>query len=96
VVKINCFGYYGGDSSVACSDCTARKRCKAILLSDGFDVVADSIEELMAALPDTNDYNDSDRIPALVVELIRTSEKNIPTWFPGSNVSVDEVTADLI
>lgn len=41
-----CFGFYNESSE--CLQCIARKRCKAIMISDGMDMIAEGLlEELL-------------------------------------------------
>jgi len=52
---ITCFGFYGGETTnvaegIICSSCTHKRRCKALLITDGFDVVAGVIETLLEEL----------------------------------------------
>jgi len=50
--KESCFGFFGGESLAACKNCTAQRRCKAVLVSDGFTILGDSIDQMVAELPD--------------------------------------------
>lgn len=51
--KRTCFGFFTGDDS--CQRCAAAKKCKAVLVSNGFDIAAGILEELLATLPE-GDY----------------------------------------
>lgn len=42
-----CFGFF--NDSVSCNNCPAVKRCRAILVSDGFDVLAGLLSEIVEA-----------------------------------------------
>lgn len=48
--KRTCFGFFTGEDS--CQRCAAAKKCKAVLVSDGFDVAGGILEELLATLPE--------------------------------------------
>ncbi len=41
----NCFGFF--NDSISCKNCPAEKRCRAILISDGFEVVAAMLEVIL-------------------------------------------------
>jgi hypothetical protein len=66
-----CFGFYSGGP--VCATCTATKRCKAIVVSNGFDIVADALGQMLATLPDQN-YRDTDRVSELVDQLLDPPE----------------------
>ena len=53
-----------------CNQCSARQRCKAILISNGFDIVAAAVDSLVLQLPDDGAYYDTDRVPSLVDQLM--------------------------
>jgi hypothetical protein len=40
-----CFGFF--NDSVACQNCPAIKRCRAILVSDGFDILGSFLDEVL-------------------------------------------------
>jgi len=63
----DCFGFYMGNP--ICNACAARQRCKAILISNGFDIVAASVDQMVMDLPANGAFKDTDRIPALVDQL---------------------------
>lgn len=48
--KRTCFGFFTGEPE-NCQRCAAAKKCKALLVSDGFDVAAGVLEEIMETLP---------------------------------------------
>lgn len=60
--KRTCFGFFTGEDS--CQRCAAAKKCKAILVSDGFDVAGGILEELLATLPEGEYALDLDDIHA--------------------------------
>lgn len=62
----NCFGFYGGDKNAVCEMCAARTRCKSILVSNGFDAVADQVEAMIAELDEGLHYCDTDQLSNLV------------------------------
>jgi len=64
----DCFGFYMGNP--VCNQCSARQRCKAVLISNGFDIVAAAVDKMVLELPDKAAYFDTDRIPALVDQLM--------------------------
>lgn len=68
-----CFGFYLG--GVVCGQCIAAKRCKAILVSDGFDLAAALVEQLSNELPDVAEFRDSDRVSDLVEQLLKPPAK---------------------
>lgn len=65
----NCFGFYGGNHLTTCSSCTAVKRCKAILISDGFDVLGDIVNQLTLELPAGTTFRDTDRVSEMLKQL---------------------------
>lgn len=73
-----CFGFFGGSSKLACERCVAARRCKAILVSDGFDLVAELLEQLVAELPANAVFVDSDRAAVLVDQLLKPTESLPP------------------
>lgn len=72
--EINCFGLYGGSESV-CGRCAAARRCKAILISDGFTIGAAVLKKLEAELPASNNYRDSDRASEIYRQMIEPPEE---------------------
>ena len=48
--KIRCFGYYSQQPT--CGRCPVSKRCKAVLITHGFDIVAALLEQMMDDMPD--------------------------------------------
>lgn len=74
----DCFGYYSGGA--ICASCPGSKRCKAVLVTNGFDVVASMVNHLTSALTDTAVFMGSDRVPDLVDQLLN----------PGSRVTTKE------
>lgn len=67
--EIPCFGFFNSDP--VCDGCPASKRCRAILVSNGFDLVSSLIDELSSSLPGEARYNDTDRVTTLVDQLIK-------------------------
>ncbi len=63
--KRTCFGFFTGDDS--CQRCAAAKKCKAVLVSDGFDIAAGVLEEVLATLPEGTYEIDMDEIHADLV-----------------------------
>ena len=78
----DCFGFYMGNP--VCNQCSARQRCKAVLISNGFDIVAAMVDELVLELPEDGAYYDTDRVPALVEQLL----------FPPVDTHQDEIDAE--
>jgi len=75
----DCFGFYMGNP--VCNQCSARQRCKAVLISNGFDIIAASVDALVLQLPDNAAYFDTDRVPSLVDQLM----------FPPADTHQDEI-----
>jgi len=93
---LKCFGFYGGSTMFACGGCTARTRCKSLLLSTGFELLAGTLEEIIDALPE-GDYPDHDRITELTECLLKVDEfKEKAPLMPHTNVYPEDVTVDLI
>jgi len=78
----DCFGFYVGNP--VCNQCTIRQRCKAVLISNGFDIVAAAVDGLVLDLPEDAAYYDTDRIPRLVDQLL----------FPPADTHQDEIDAE--
>jgi len=78
----DCFGFYMGNP--ICNQCSARQRCKAVLISNGFDIVAAMVDALVLELPEDGAYYDTDRIPSLVDQL----------FFPPVDTHQDEIDAE--
>jgi len=83
---VSCFGFFGGGNSVACTQCAASKRCKAILVTHGFDILDATVDVFFAKLPPTFKANDTDRLSELVKTLVE----------PGSVRTVDPFIIDKI
>ncbi len=49
-----CFGFFTGER--ACQTCKVTRKCKAILLSDGFSLAESVLEGLIASLPEDGVY----------------------------------------
>lgn len=64
----NCFGFYSGGADCR-SGCKLALQCKAIVNSDGLDVVSDIIEELLETLPERTFFNGG-TIVSDVVQLV--------------------------
>lgn len=97
--EIPCFGFFS--SQPTCSTCAAAKRCKAVLVSNGFDITAELIEHLARNLPAEAKFQDTDRITTLVDQLLIPPTKapsddllDILNGRPGK-VDRDALTADL-
>lgn len=76
--KKNCFGFFGGQHP-ACQQCFAAKRCKAILISHGFDVVGDMVDQLVEELPDIT-YSGASAVSSMVKQMKNpqdVAEKNV-------------------
>lgn len=69
----DCFTFYSGGTS--CTTCPAMKRCKAVMVSHGFDIVGNFVNHLVANLPPDAVFIDSDRIPDLVEQLLVPSKE---------------------
>jgi len=67
-IEKDCFGFYMGNP--VCNQCSARQRCKAVLISNGFDIVAATVDQMVLELPDNAAYYDTDRVPSLVDQLM--------------------------
>lgn len=65
-----CFGMYAGTARRECASCVAARRCKAVLVSDGFDVLAELLDSLFAELPAVK-YRDTVRVVELVDQLLK-------------------------
>lgn len=65
-----CFGFFAGSQKISCQSCVAARRCKAILVSDGFDVMGALVEQLIAELPDDVVFIDSEQVSAWVDQLL--------------------------
>lgn len=69
VADPNCFGFFGGARNTSCDGCFAIKRCKAVLVSHGFDILGATVDHLVSQLPDNADYRDTDRVSEIVSQL---------------------------
>ena len=78
----DCFGFYMGN--LVCNQCSARQRCKAVLISNGFDIVAAMVDALVLELPEDGAYFNTDRVPSLVDQL----------FFPPVDTHQDEIDAE--
>lgn len=63
-----CFGFYGGEEAAACRMCPAGRRCKAVLISHGFTVLGDVVDQMLMELP-SGLYRDTDRLSELVEQM---------------------------
>ena len=80
----NCFGFFGGPSHLACQNCTAINRCKAILISNGFDIIGDLVSHMAFSLPENVEYRNTNQISEIVKQL-----RNPPS-------PIDDKTAELL
>jgi len=80
----DCFGFYMGNP--VCNSCSARQRCKAILITNGFDIVAAAVDQMALELPDNAVYFDTDRVPSLVDQLMN----------PPHDTHQDEIDDELL
>lgn len=62
-----CFGFYL--DCVICRGCTARARCKSVTTSIGLDLVADTVDHILAEMDPNREYEDNDLVTS-VVDLI--------------------------
>lgn len=65
----NCFSFYGGNQNAACQSCMASRRCKAMLISDGFQILGDLVDHLTTELPPGN-YRDTTRVKEITKILV--------------------------
>lgn len=65
---VNCFGFYQGGRE--CNACAAQRRCRSILVTDGFDIISQLIGELSEGLDPTKKYQDVGRPSVLVDQLL--------------------------
>ena len=47
----SCFGFFVGDETCR-GRCSAAKKCKAVLVTHGFDIAGGVLEELLSTLPE--------------------------------------------
>lgn len=66
-VTVHCFGFHQ-EGQPPCTWCSAGRRCKAVQLTHGTDILADLLSHLTEQLPDVQ-YEDSDRVTDLVKTL---------------------------
>jgi hypothetical protein len=69
---MECFGFYSGGADCR-SGCKLALQCKAIVNSDGLDVVSDIIEELLETLPNKAFVNGG-TIVSDVAQLVSTQD----------------------
>lgn len=69
----SCFGMYL--STYTCTTCILQKKCKALLVSDGFDIVAAMVEQLIEQLPENMSYTDTDRASELMMQVMTPNIK---------------------
>lgn len=67
-MKPSCFPFFSKDR--ACESCQAKTRCKAILISHGFDVLGSLVDAMLNEIPDDAEFEDTDKISTLVQMLI--------------------------
>lgn len=63
-----CFGFF--DGTAICQGCIANKRCRAVLVTDGFDVLSSMINTMVADLPEKAIFYYSERPSELVEQLL--------------------------
>lgn len=63
-----CFGFFNGE--VTCTRCFAMKRCRAVVVSNGFEIVASVVEELVRDLPDNGQFYDTDSVKEITDQLL--------------------------
>lgn len=69
----NCFGFYGQE--IICDSCPVMKRCKAVLMTDGFGILDGVISELLESLPEGKRMVDTDRVSEMLTQLIEGGEE---------------------
>lgn len=70
-----CFGFYVGNET--CKRCGLEKKCKALLVSNGFDIMADVLDSLMGKFGEAVTFKETERLPELVDYLL--SEQKLLT-----------------
>jgi len=83
----DCFSFFSGGP--ACKRCLAAKRCKAILVTHGFNLIGDFLEHLMGELPEKGIYQDTDRIGEMIEQLLKPEVELAKDAYHG--VTVDEI-----
>lgn len=84
---MECFGFYGGQRGI-CVRCALQKKCKALLVSHGFDILNAALQSKLENLPDGS-YNDTDRISEVTLQIME-GPKNIEL-----NVDEEELSSLL-
>lgn len=91
---INCFGFFAGKSVPACMNCVAAKRCKAMLVTHGFDLLADLLDNLSAELPNIT-YRETDRVSEIVQQIFNPPQPLGPEALEALKMASTEDLADM-
>jgi len=67
--ELDCLIFYLGGEHTPCATCVASKRCKALLSTNGFDIVGDLIDHLTTELP-PGMYEDTDIANRIVDQIL--------------------------
>lgn len=69
-MQLDCFGFFAGDRNSVCARCRISKRCKSVLITDGFDVLGQLANTLANSLPEGRVYTESDQLRVMVDQLV--------------------------
>lgn len=72
----DCFGFYTGEWKCKEGGCRLSAQCKAFVNSDGLDIAADAIGDLMELLPD-QPYVDTSSIRVLLEQLVNPAKVQV-------------------
>lgn len=72
MTKFRCFGFY--NDSPTCNTCVATERCRAIMISDGSDLIEALLDEILAGDPGTL-FFDTDRPSEMVTQLLHPEKR---------------------
>jgi hypothetical protein len=65
---VMCFGFFSGGPE--CKKCPLDKRCRAVLISHGLDIMAGVLDTLMENLPPDSTYEETDLLPEIVNQIL--------------------------
>ena len=67
-MAIKCFAFFSGEPT--CMACKEMRRCKTVLMSDGFNLVADALDSLVAELDPDAEFTDTIETDGIIKQLM--------------------------
>lgn len=92
-MKKSCFMLFAGGGT--CRGCVVSKRCKALSVTTGYELINQAINVLLDDLPQKGLYKDVDRVSEMVDQILNPSSV-IDDVEPLGDVDSNDAILDLI